>query len=144
MDKVEEDQIIQAKIDPDEWKREVERVYQDLDNIEKDVLLIRQRGTGELSDDIEECRRHIELIIELCTDVKNTCHSDVRKVFAKASELLQEDLAYIRKHEIRINNNNAKDILHLNGITQTKKQLAGELRGLIEVVKRLDYECKNI
>jgi hypothetical protein len=56
----------------------MDRVYQDLDNIEKDILLLKLRGGGELSEDIEECRRHIELIIELCTDIKTTCHSKVR------------------------------------------------------------------
>lgn len=52
---------------------------------------------------IEECRRHIELIIELCNEIKDTCHYDVRKVFTKAAECLEEDLSFIRKQEIRIN-----------------------------------------
>jgi hypothetical protein len=52
---------------------------------------------------IEECRRHIELIVELCRDIKGTCHHDVRKVFAKVAEKLEEDLGFIRKHELRIN-----------------------------------------
>jgi hypothetical protein len=37
MDKHEDDQIIQAQIDPQDWKKEVERVYRDLDNIERDI-----------------------------------------------------------------------------------------------------------
>jgi hypothetical protein len=56
-----------------------------------------------MSEEIEECRRHIELIVDMCKDVKNTCHADVRKVFAKAAEILEVDLNFIRKHEIRIN-----------------------------------------
>lgn len=74
MEKREDDEILQAQIDPEEWKREVERVYGDLDNIEKDVQLIKQRGGGDSSEDMGECRRHIELIIELCKDIKETCH----------------------------------------------------------------------
>lgn len=65
-------------------------------------------------DDLEECRRHIELIIDLCRDIKDTCHQDVRKVFASSAEKLEDDLAYIRKNEIRINQNNANQITKLN------------------------------
>jgi hypothetical protein len=61
------------------------------------------KGTSSFQEDVEECRRHIELIIELCKDIKGTCHSDVRKVFGKVAEKLEDDLAFIRKHEIRIN-----------------------------------------
>jgi hypothetical protein len=64
-------------------------VYYDLDNIEKEMELIRTRGKGDLTEDFEECRRHIELIIELCKDIKASCHSDVRKVFAHAAEVLE-------------------------------------------------------
>ncbi len=42
-------QILEGKIDPGEWKKEMERVYQDLDNIEKDIELSRQRGGGPAS-----------------------------------------------------------------------------------------------
>ena len=45
----------------------------------------------------------MELIIELCKDIKDTCHYDVRKVFVKAAESLEGELEFIRKHEIRIN-----------------------------------------
>lgn len=117
MEKPEDDQIIEAKIDPEEWRREVDRVYKDLDNIEKDIELIKTRGSGDLSEEVEECRRNIELIIDLCKDIKETCHQDVRKVFAKAAENLEEDLSFIRKHEIRINQHNADAILKLNSIT---------------------------
>lgn len=110
MEKPEDDQIIEAKIDPEEWRKEVDRVYQDLDNIERDIELIKIRGSGDMSEEIEECRRHIELIIDLCKDIKNTCHHDVRKIFAKAAEELEESLSYIRKHEVRINQHNADSI----------------------------------
>lgn len=81
----------------------MERVYSDLDYIEKDIELIRTRGRGDLTEDFEECRRHIELIIDLCKDIKETCHQDVRNIFGKAAEFLEKELAYIRKHEVRIN-----------------------------------------
>jgi hypothetical protein len=41
MEKGEEDQILEGKIDPIEWMKEVDRVDQDLDNIERDVELAR-------------------------------------------------------------------------------------------------------
>ena len=100
----------------------MERVYQDLDGIERDIVLSRQRGTGGgFADDVEECRRHIELIIEMCTDIKNSSQPDVRRVFAKIAERLEDDLSFIRKNEMRINKNNAEAILTLNKITQRKK-----------------------
>ena len=35
--------------------------------IEKEMELMRERGVGSgLDEDIEECRRHTELIVELC------------------------------------------------------------------------------
>ena len=34
-----DNQIIEGKIDPGEWKKEIERVYWELDNIEKDIEL---------------------------------------------------------------------------------------------------------
>ena len=74
MEKPEDDQILEGKFDPEEWRKEVNRVYQDLDNIERDIELFKTRGSGALSDEIEECRRHIELIIDLCKDIKETCH----------------------------------------------------------------------
>ena len=54
-------------------------------------------------EDVEECRRHIELIVMLCTDIKETTHQDVRKVFAKVGECMSENMEFIRKHEIIIN-----------------------------------------
>ena len=87
-----------------EWKQEVDRIEMDLVMIEKEIELMRQRGVGaELDEDIEECRRHTELIVELCQDIKRSVHHDVRKVFAKVGGILEEQLASIRKHEMRIN-----------------------------------------
>jgi len=118
LEKDEEDQILEAKIDPIEWRKEIDRVEVELDNIEKQIELNRQRGTGAgVIEEVEECRRHIELIVELCRDIKNTCHQDVRKVFARSAEKLEEDLEFIRKNEMRINRNNAESISELNRIT---------------------------
>ena len=74
MEKPEDDQIIEGKIDPEEWRKEIDRVYSDLDNIERDIELIKTRGSGDVTSELEECRRHIELIIDLCKDIKETCH----------------------------------------------------------------------
>ena len=144
-------QILEGRIDPGDWKKEMERVYLDLDNIEKEIELGRQRGgnplVGGLSSfelEVEECRRHIELIVELCRDIKDTCHQDVRKIFAKVAEKLEDDLGFIRKHEMRINQNNTDSILQLNKITLQKKELAIELRALIDSVKQLDYQNKDV
>lgn len=117
MDKPEDELILEGKIDPLDWKKEIERVENEMDNIEKDLELIRTRGKNDLTEDFEECRRHIELIIELCKDIQQSCHSDVRKIFAKAVEVLENELTFIRKNEIRINQNNATAILKLNSIT---------------------------
>jgi hypothetical protein len=35
----------------------------------------------------------------------------VRKIFAKAAEVLESELGFIRKNEIRINQNNASAIM---------------------------------
>jgi len=144
-EKPAEDQIIEAKCDPLEWKQEIDRVYLDLVNIEKDLELIKQRGGGSLVDeDVEECRRHIELIIDLSHDIKKSCHSDVRSVFARVGETLNDDLSTIRRHESRINSHNEKAIVRLNEITQHKKLLAVQLRQIIDSVKQLDYDNKHI
>lgn len=65
-EKAEENQILEARLDPLEWRIEVEAVYKDLLGIEKDLELQRQRGNGIMDDEIEEHRRHLEMIIELC------------------------------------------------------------------------------
>ena len=102
LEKPEEDLIIEAQIDPLEWNKELDRVYQDLANIEKDIEILKKSG-GDNTNDFEDCRRHIELIIEMCHDIRESSHHDVRKVFAHAGENLENDMAFIRKNEIRIN-----------------------------------------
>ena len=84
-------------------------MYGQLVSMEKDLELIKtQGGSGGLDEDIEECRRHTELIVELCNDIKGSIHQDVRKMFAKAGEQLTEDLDNIRRHELRINRQHEK------------------------------------
>lgn len=68
-----------------DWRAELDRVYHELQGIEKDVQLNFGLG-GELPEEIEECRRHYELIEEMCRDIKSNINSDVRKVFQKAGE----------------------------------------------------------
>ena len=63
----------------------------------------KQGGDPDADATGEECRRNIELIVDLCKDIKGASHHEVRKVFAKAGETLEEELAFIRKNEIRIN-----------------------------------------
>jgi hypothetical protein len=82
--------------------------------------------------------------VELCRDIQGSIHHDVRKIFAKVGEQLTEDLAQIRKHELRINSSQQKHISHLNSITTNKKALAVELRQIIDTVKALDYENKSL
>jgi hypothetical protein len=70
-EKPEENKIIEACIDPLEWKLEIDRVYKDLNNLEKDIeILIKNGGQGGSGESFEECRRHIELIIEMCNDIR--------------------------------------------------------------------------
>ena len=68
-EKAEENQILQAQLDPLEWRLEVDAVYKDLLNIEKDIELQKQRGQGILDDEIEEHRRHLDMIIECCLEI---------------------------------------------------------------------------
>ena len=106
--KPEEERILETKIDPLEWKQEIDRVYRDLINIEKEIEVLKNQGGDDA--DFEECRRHIELIIEMCNDIRQSSHHDVRKVFASSGERLEEELVFIRKNEIRINKQNEKAI----------------------------------
>lgn len=117
--KPEEERILETRIDPLEWKQEIDRVYRDLVNIEKEIEVLKNQGGDDA--DFEECRRHIELIIEMCNDIRQSSHHEVRKVFASSAEQLEEELAFIRKHEIRINKQNEKAITQLGEITQQKK-----------------------
>ena len=113
--KPEEERILETKIDPLEWKQEIDRVYRDLVNIEKEIEVLKNQGGDDA--DFEECRRHIELIIEMCNDIRQSSHHEVRKVFASSGEQLEEELAFIRKNEIRINKQNEKAITQLGEIT---------------------------
>ena len=142
-EKPEEDQILETKIDPLEWKQEIDRVYRELVKIEQEVEIARKQG-GDGDGAGEECRRHIELIVEMCKDIKGASHHEVRKVFAHAGESLEDELAFIRKNEIRINKQNNEKIMQLGQITKKKKSLAQELRSLISQVKNIDYENKEL
>lgn len=88
----EEKQILETKIDPLEWKQEIDRVYRDLVNIEKEIEVLKRQGDGASGEDFEECRRHIELIIEMCNDIRQSSHHEVRKVFGSSAEKLDDDL----------------------------------------------------
>lgn len=114
-DKPEEDKILETKIDPLEWKQEIDRVYRDLVNIEKEIEILKNQGGDDA--DFEECRRHIELILEMCSDIRQSSHHEVRKVFASSAEQLEEELALIRRNEIRINKQNEGAIGQLGEIT---------------------------
>jgi chromosome segregation ATPase len=128
-----------------EWKQEIDRVYRELVKIEQEVEIARkQGGDGDGNSVGEECRRHIELIVEMCKDIKGASHHEVRKVFAHAGESLEDELAFIRKNEIRINKQNNEKIMQLGQITKKKKSLAQELRSLISKVKNIDYENKEL
>ena len=75
-DQLKEDQkIMETRIDPLEWKQEMDRVYRDLVNLEKDIeILVKQGGGAGSAETFEECRRHIELIIEMCNDIRQSSH----------------------------------------------------------------------
>jgi len=100
-EKPEEDKILEAKVDPLEWKLELDSVFRDLNNIEKELEVLRKEGGSD--EDFEECRRHIELIIDLCADIRDSSHHQVRSVFSETINSLEEELGYIRKNEIRMN-----------------------------------------
>lgn len=68
----------------------------------------------------------------------------MRKVFATVGESLGSDLGQIRRHELRINTSQQAQISHLNTITTSKKALAVELRQIIDAVKALDFESKEL
>mgnify|MGYP000935225425 CR=1 FL=1 len=111
-------------------------------NIEKEIEILKKTG-GDNTNDFEDCRRHLELIIEMCHDIKESSHYDVQKVFMHSGEELENQLAIIRKNEIRINNQNEKQITHLGEITKKKKAFAQELRHLITKVKEFDQQHRE-
>ena len=88
--KPEDEKILETRIDPLEWKQEMDRVYTDLVNIEKEIEVTKLQGGDNV--DFEECRRHLELIIEMCKDIRDSSHHEVRKVFASSAEKLEDDL----------------------------------------------------
>lgn len=126
-----------------EWNKEIDRVYRDLVKIEEEIEILKKQG-GDTSSDFDEFRRHVELIIEMCNDIKQSSHHEVRKVFSHSIESLENDLQFIRKNEIRINRQNEKSINHLGQLTQDKKKLATELRSLIKRVKDEDFENREL
>ena len=73
-DKAEDQKILETRIDPLEWKQEIDRVYQDLSNLEKDIEILVKQGDSGSIESFEECRRHIELIIEMCNDIRQSSH----------------------------------------------------------------------
>lgn len=60
---------MEARLDPLEWRLEVEAVYKELQNFEKEIELHRHSGPGQLDDEVEEHRRNLEMIIELCREI---------------------------------------------------------------------------
>ena len=60
----------------------MDKVYGQLTNIEEEIEILKKQG-GDLGgayslNQHEECRRHIELIIEMCQDIKQSSHHEVR------------------------------------------------------------------
>lgn len=93
-----EDQIIVARFDPVDWRAELDRVYGELVSIEKDIQLVNGYG-GVLPEEIEECRRHYDLIEEMCREIKSASNKDVQREFQRAGEQLASDLQKVRIHE---------------------------------------------
>ena len=46
--KPEDERILETRIDPLEWKQELDRVYRDLVNIEKEIEVLKTQGGGDL------------------------------------------------------------------------------------------------
>ena len=65
-----------ARFDPVDWRTELDRVYGELVSIEKEIQLANGMG-GSLPEEIEECRRHYDLIEEMCREIKMTINPDV-------------------------------------------------------------------
>jgi len=86
-ERAEEQQIIQAQLDPFEWKQEVDMVNRDLAELVKEIELAKDRG-GDLSVEMEEYRRHMDLIVDCCREIRSTSSHDVRKVFQLVGETL--------------------------------------------------------
>jgi hypothetical protein len=102
----EENAILEARIDPLEWKQEMDRVFKELTDVEKEVEIAKREGGDASSADYEEYRRHLELVLDLCTEIKDASTHEVRRVFADSADALDSDLTFIRRNEIRINRTN--------------------------------------
>ena len=89
-ERAEENQMIEARFDSLEWKQEVDAVYGELANIQKDVELAKQRGAGYMTEEIEEHRRHVELILDCCKEIQSSSGYDVRQIFSRVGDTLNE------------------------------------------------------
>ena len=96
-------------------------MYGELVNIEKEVEVAKKEGGDSGNADYDEYRRHVDLILEMCRDVRDSCAHEVRKVFQESAEQLESQLNFVRKNEIRINSTNAAKITQLGSIAQAKK-----------------------
>lgn len=99
----EEIAILEAAVDPLEWKQELDRVYRDLVNIEKDIEVLAKEGGDSFTPEFEEYKRHLDLILNMSKEIQSVSTPEVRKVFANSAEYLEETLSFIRRNEIRIN-----------------------------------------
>lgn len=71
-EETEEHKILETKVDPLEWNKELDRVYRELDKIEQEVDILKKQGAD--NSDFEEYLRHLELIIEMCDDIRESSH----------------------------------------------------------------------
>ena len=86
----------------------------------------------------------MEMIIECCREIQSSTGHETRRVFARVGESLTDALDKIRAHETRMNKTHEQQVMALNQITQRKKGLATELRAVIDRVKAMDYESKDL
>ena len=84
------------------------------------------------------------MIIECCQEIQSSLGEETRRVFSRAGAALSNALEKIRKHEMRMNKQHGNQVTKLNQITQKKKNLAIELRAVIDRVKSMDYESKDL
>ena len=57
--------ILEAAVDPLEWKQELDRVYRDLVNIEKELEVLRNEGGDTATAEFEEYKKHLNLIFDM-------------------------------------------------------------------------------
>ena len=84
------------------------------------------------------------MILECCREIQSSCGPETRRVFARVGESLAAALDKIRARETRMNTQHGAQVATLNQITQKKKGLATELRAVIDRVKAMDYEGKDL